>query len=323
MVHEGVVTEREALLRIDPYKCSYFVEDQIAANEDDSGAAEGVDSMAALGGAKQVPQPMSTMRICVSGLAASQGIISGVFALTAEECARLSMTQDVILCISESNCTLEDYAACRSAAGVLCIGGTLVSDVAMICRNLGKPCVVAVGSTPLRLEAAVGADPSKRPTRLLYGSGETLCAGDHVTLDGTCGKLYLGKPSLTVHKKDPNYLCILKWADKYRRLRVNTSIATGTIVDAMRIACDLGTDGFGCISTDPLFYYTGDRLSLTRMALFSQSVDERNRHISVLGELHREDFKGIFRASEGKPICIKLLDTSLNYLLPSSERFGK
>lgn len=84
----------------------------------------------------------------------------------------------------------------------------------------------------------------------------------------------------------------------------------------MQLAVTNGADSFGCINTGHLLHYTEDRLNLSRLILFSEAVDERDRHLSVLTELLREDFKQIICEANGKPVCFKLLDKSLNELVP-------
>jgi phosphoenolpyruvate synthase/pyruvate phosphate dikinase len=81
-----------------------------------------------------------------------------------------------------------------------------------------------------------------------------------------------------------------------------------------------GADSFGSISTGHLLHYTEDRLNLSRLILFSETEDERERHLTILTELHREDFKQIFNEANGKPICIKLLDKSLSELVPFDDQ---
>jgi pyruvate,orthophosphate dikinase len=209
--------------------------------------------------------------------------------------------------------------ACKAATGVITLGGSILSNIAVICRNLMKPCIVGLNA---QLHVPEGTSDEftaklQPSSRLILSTGEVVHAGQSVTVDGSTGILYLGQVQLTTFKKNPNFLIMTKWADKYRRIRVEATIGSSSnFLEDIRYADEMGADGF-CVNTDQLLSYTKDRLTLMRLILFSQSEEERQTHLSVLTELQRDDFRCILRATQGKPTCIKLLDKSLHHLMPA------
>ena len=175
-----------------------------------------------------------------------------------------------------------------------------------MCRSIMKPCVVDVTNIQMNLDR-----------NLCFTTGEIVKSGDIVTVDGTKGLFILGESLVsTVHKKDPNFLLLLKWADKYRRLKVFSSVGGYGLYDNMQHAEDNNTDGYGCIDTDCWLCCTGDRLSLSRLLIIEDLPMAKLLHMDTLKNLLKSDFKRVFLLSKDKPVCIKLFDRSLHHLLP-------
>jgi pyruvate,orthophosphate dikinase len=180
MVQEKLITEREALMKIDLYKCNYFVLPQIAN----------------IKGGLQEDENVTI----VQGTAASQGAAVGCLAFSARECLQLSLNRDVIFCFDgDTESKLDDYMACKAAVGVVTIGGTILSDIVKVCRSLGTPCVVAANIKLEHSEATSQCDISaaSRTSSLILSSGEVVHSGDSATVDGTNGRYIRCKTVMT------------------------------------------------------------------------------------------------------------------------------
>jgi len=154
-------------------------------------------------------------------------------------------------------------------------------------------------------------------TAFICSCGEILKPGDRVTLDGTSGKLFAGFIPIETAFNNQDFQTVLQWADKYRKMKVYASIP-GHYRSEAEDAMMLHADGIGCINTDCMFSSTEERLSLSRAVIFAKSDKERAIPLARLCELHTGDFRSIFRAAKGTPVCVQLLDESLHKLLPQS-----
>lgn len=334
MVDEKVITEREALLRIDVQRVGdFFVKEQ----------------------RRSAIQP--TLQLFARGVAASQGIASGLLVFSSHECLFHAGKQRerVVLCLGDSKSS--DARAIRLADAVILLRGDVLSNAAIICRAMGKPCVAGLqkdthmslsadGQTTLLASALSG---------LVGSGGNTLRTGSMVTVDGGDGKLYSGSAATGCQLADPNFQKLLAWADKYRKLRVLTNVCcpafncesrsassanlnpamdcSGDITEQTQLGFQLGADGIGCLSTDNLFCINDEALAHTRRILMTVSAAHRNSgfdysaelqpFLSQLGAMQKERLTGVFTAAaqhgKGGAINIKLLDKALCSFLPSVE----
>mmetsp|Transcript_5702 Transcript_5702/g.12731 ORF Transcript_5702/g.12731 Transcript_5702/m.12731 type:complete len:945 (-) Transcript_5702:65-2899(-) len=287
LVESKVLTEREALLRVDAAKASFFLHQHMAA--------------------EQLASPPFSM-----GVAASRGVVTGPLAFTAAECMELSSRGDVVLCLQE--CSAHDARAIRSASAMITISGGIFSNAAILCRGMGKPCVTRIRTAAL----LTNPDGSKM---LRTSAGDEVRAGEVVTVDGTHGRIFTGLRPCISFFEDPDFQKVLGYADKFRRLRVHASISTlggsAGIKEQVMLARRMGADALGCVSTDGLFYSSEERLALVRNVLVERNTLQRAAHLRMLGELHREDLRALLRAGDGRSVGVKLLDLPLGMFLPS------
>lgn len=303
MVEEGSLNEREALERIDPLKCiPYFTSEQLTRAT--SPRATFVSSLASSA------EEATKTHFFARGLPASQGVAKGRLAFTSADVDEiLQSSNHVVYCFDDSN--FMNLQAVKSSIGVCVIGGSLVSDVATLCRASTKPCVTAMRS--VRVEVAnwdEQGSPSKY--KLVTDEGTALFAGAMVTLDGTHGNLHLGHLATESTYEDPDFQVVLNWSEKYRKLQVFAFVEAHHLADAA-YAASMHPVGM-IVSTDHMFQSTEERHEMTRSYFFDSS--QRNVHLAKMKEHHQADFVGLFKHAAGKPVMIQLLNLSPHIFLP-------
>ena len=274
MVAEGLISKEEALQRIDPAQRDQLMHPMLDPNAD--------------------------YQVLTTGLNASPGAAVGqvVFdADTAEE--RGSRGEKVILVRWETN--PDDIHGLIQAQGVVTSHGGMTSHAAVVARGMGKPCIA--GAAEIKIDAAAGR----------FTVGDTVVQeGDWITMDGSTGRVMLGKVDLVPPQINENFDQVLSWADEIRRLRVRTNADTPE--DAQK-AREFGAEGIGLCRTEHMFMQE-ERLPHVQAMIMAETKEERERHLARLLPFQREDFDGIFRAMAGLPVTIRLLDPPLHEFLP-------
>lgn len=241
--------------------------------------------------------------VVAAGLPASPGAASGaaVFdADTAEEWARAG--RRVVLIRPET--TPEDIHGVLAAEGVLTSRGGMTSHAAVVARGMGKPCVCGCEEARIDLEA-----------RELRAGGAVIREGDAVSVDGSTGRVIRGEAPLRPAEMSAELLRLLEWADDIRTLRVAAN--ADNPADAAK-AREFGAEGIGLCRTEHMFL-AADRLPAMREMIVAESKDEREAALRKLLPMQQEDFDGMFRAMDGLPVTIRLLDPPLHEFLPSAE----
>jgi len=289
MVNEGLISPREAVLRVQPEQL-----DQLLHPVIDTGAG-------------QVPIAI--------GLPASPGAASGVAVFDADVAqARALKGEKVILVRDET--TPDDFHGIVASRAVLTARGGMTSHAAVVARGMGKCAVVGC--------SALTVDTNHR----VFSVGETeVHEGDWVTLDGATGAVYVGdiptQPSevmrVMLGELPPTdapvfqaYNEILAWADGARRLKVRANADTPH--DA-RQARRFGAEGIGLCRTEHMFF-EGERITPMREMIVAHDAAGRRRALDKLLPMQRADFEGIFEAMDGLPVTIRLLDPPLHEFLP-------
>jgi len=201
----------------------------------------------------------------------------------------------------------DDVHGMLASKGIVTSRGGRTSHAALVARQFGKPAVVGV--------MALDVDPEKREATIKRSS-VVLREGDWVSIDGTTGEVFLGQvetmqPSL----QEPALIELLGWADRVRRLGVWANADYPR--DAER-ARSLGAEGIGLCRTEHMFFET-ERLPLVQTLILSRSEEERTEVLRKLLPLQRGDFEGLFRAMEGLPVTIRLIDPPLHEFLPAHD----
>jgi pyruvate,orthophosphate dikinase len=259
-------------------------------------------------------------RLLTKGLAAGPGAASGkaVFsAAKAEEMVRAG--HKVVLIRLETS--PEDLRGMIAAEGILTARGGVSSHAALVARQMGKVCVVGAG------ELAVDYH-----TCSMTCHGKTVLEGEPVSIDGTTGEVLVGaidtadselKQVLIAGTMKPAesavfkyYSFVMKLADKYRRLGLRTNADTP---EQTRNAIAFGAEGIGLCRTEHMFF-EGDRIDAMREMILAREEGARRAALAKLLPFQQGDFEGIFRALEGRPACIRLLDPPLHEFLPHDEK---
>ncbi len=235
----------------------------------------------------------------LKGLAAAPGAVTGRAVFRPERVAEESEQGPTILVRPET--TPDDIQGIAAADGVLTASGGLSSHAAIVTRAMGKPCVC--GAEDARVDD-VG--------ETLTVAGATIAAGDVITIDGSTGNVYLGELPTIESEAIPELETLLSWADDARRLGVWANADTPEMVSK---ALQFGAEGIGLLRTERQFG-TPDSLAAIRKFILSGSEEERAEALEALHDLQAQDFQAIFRALNGAPVIIRLLDMPLHEFLP-------
>ncbi|GAA0399283.1 pyruvate, phosphate dikinase [Micromonospora gifhornensis] len=257
-----------------------------------------------------------------TGIGASPGAAVGKVVFTSARAVELAgQGEDVILVRRETN--PDDLNGMIASKGILTSRGGKTSHAAVVARGMGKTCVS--GADALDIDV---------PRRRFTVAGQTVTEGDVVSIDGTTGKVYLGQvpatPSEVVQyfegELDPAATDdalvravhrIMSHADATRRLTVRTN--ADTAADAAR-ARRFGAEGIGLCRTEHMFL--GDRRELVERLILARDANERDESLAALLPLQRADFVGIFRAMDGQPVTVRLIDPPLHEFLPPLEQLA-
>ncbi len=301
MVNEGLIKPKQALLRIEPDQLNQLLR-PIFDSEEKKKALE-------------------NKQLIAKGLNAGPGAATGRIVFNAEDAVEwVKRGEKVILVRIETS--PEDIAGMNAAEGILTSRGGMTSHAALVARQMGKVCVAGCG--------ALVIDYKAREMRV-EGKDVVLKEGDFISIDGSTGEVFQGKietrPSEVIQvlldktlapEQAPTYKIfeqIMKWADKYRKLKVRTNADQP---DQARNAVAFGAEGIGLCRTEHMFFGEG-KIGPMREMILADTPEERKNALKKLLPLQRQDFEGIFIAMDGMPVTIRTLDPPLHEFLPHDE----
>jgi pyruvate,orthophosphate dikinase len=283
MVKEKLIDEKTAVLRVDP---------------------AGLDQLL-----HPMFDPKAQRNVIAKGLPASPGAAVGKPAFTANEAhERTQAGEKVILVRKETS--PEDVQGMHSAVGILTSTGGMTSHAAVVARGWGKTCVAGAG--------AIQIDEKGRKFTV---GGKTYGPNDYISIDGTSGEVIEGQmPTVKAELSGP-FATVMKWADKYRTLKVRTNADTPNDAEVAR---GFGAEGIGLCRTEHMFFDPQRIHNMREMILAQKSdVEARKKALAKLLPYQKEDFVGIFTAMKGLPVTIRLLDPPLHEFLPHEEKEQK
>jgi pyruvate,orthophosphate dikinase len=247
--------------------------------------------------------PDAEKRILAKGLPASPGAACGTVVFSADEAeAKAKAGEKVVLVRIETS--PEDIHGMYAAEGILTARGGMTSHAAVVARGMGKCCVVGCGTLQIAYE------------RGEFRAGDTVVrAGDVLTIDGSTGEVILGRVATVTPELGPEFSELMRWADGARKLSVRTNADTPH--DA-KVARDFGAEGIGLCRTEHMFFEEERILAVREMILSTDEI-QRGRALAKLLPMQRGDFVGIFRAMDGLPVTIRLLDPPLHEFLPHED----
>jgi pyruvate,orthophosphate dikinase len=282
MAKSGLITKEEAVLRVKP-------------NQIDELLHPSVD-----------PAEEKKATVLAKGLPAGPGGATGKVVFTADDAeAQAKKGEKVILVRTETS--PEDVHGMHAAEAILTAKGGMTSHAALVARGWGKCCIVGCSDLDINLKKME-----------MHVNGRILREGDWLTLNGTAGKVYEGKLRLLPADPERNkwYKELMRWADSFRRLRVRTNADTP---HDSGVARQYGAEGIGLCRTEHMFFGP-DRIKAVREMILSDTIEERKNALAKLLPMQRKDFKGIFKAMNGLPVTIRLLDPPLHEFLPHTDK---
>ncbi|MBQ7408080.1 MAG: pyruvate, phosphate dikinase [Clostridia bacterium] len=279
LVDEGMITEKEAVMMIDPRNLDTLLHPQF-----DSAAIK-----------KTAP--------VARALAASPGAAAGQIVFTAEDAKEWNEAgKKVVLVRLETS--PEDIEGMKAAQGILTVRGGMTSHAAVVARGMGTCCVSGCD--------AIAMDEENKKFTL---AGKVYHEGDTISIDGSTGCIYDGLiPTVPATIAD-EFERIMNLADKFRSLKVRTN--ADTPADA-RKARELGAEGIGLCRTEHMFF-EGDRIAAIREMICSDTVEEREAALNKILPMQQGDFEKIYEALEGNPVTIRFLDPPLHEFVPTEE----
>lgn len=278
LVDEGMIDEKTAVTRIEPQSL-----DQLLHPGFDQDALK---------------------RAAEIGMAlpASPGAAAGRVYFNAEDAVAAHATGSRVILVRQET-SPEDIDGMHAAEGVLTMRGGMTSHAAVVARGMGTCCVSGCGDMRVNEEE-----------KYFDLGGVHVKEGDYISLDGSTGKIYLGDVPTVEASISGNFQRIMDWADRYRVLQVRTN--ADTPADAAN-AVHLGAEGIGLCRTEHMFF-NPDRIPKIRKMILSDTTEEREAALNELIPFQKGDFKGIYKAMEGRPVTIRFLDPPLHEFVPNT-----
>ena len=279
LVDEGMITEEEAVLRVDPKQLDALLHPQFDAKALKAAAPVG------------------------AGLAASPGAACGKVVFTAEDAKEWAdKGEKVVLVRLETS--PEDIEGMAAAQGILTVRGGMTSHAAVVARGMGTCCVSGCGEITMHAEE-----------KYFELGGKKYNEGDYISLDGSTGKIY-GEAVPTVEATiSGDFDRFMKWADAARTLKVRTNADTPR--DTAQ-AVKFGAEGIGLCRTEHMFF-EGDRIKAMREMIVAKDVETRKKALAKILPYQQGDFEEMYRVLEGRPMTIRFLDPPLHEFLPTKE----
>ncbi len=279
LVDEGMKTEQEAVLMIDPRNLDTLLHPQFDAK------------------ALKAATPIG------KGLGASPGAACGKVVFTAEDAELWNgRGEKVILVRLETS--PEDITGMKAAQGILTVRGGMTSHAAVVARGMGECCVSGCGDIVM--------DEENKQFTL---GGKTFHEGDWLSIDGSTGNIYDGIIPTVEATISGDFERVMNWADKYRRLSVRTN--ADTPADAKK-ARELGAEGIGLFRTEHMFFEP-ERIAAFREMICSDTAKEREAALDKIMPYQQGDFEALYEALEGNPVTIRFLDPPLHEFVPTDE----
>ena len=238
------------------------------------------------------------------GLAASPGAACGMVYFSADE-AKAAHEAGAKVILARKETSPEDIEGMTASEGILTAFGGMTSHAAVVARQLGTCCVSGCKSVII----------DEKTKAITFENGTVLHEGDWMSLDGTTGNVYAQSIKTAPAELSGNFATIMQWADEIRTLKIRTNADSPA---QAAIAVKFGAEGIGLCRTEHMFFDEA-RIPAMREMIVSKNVDERKAALAKILPMQREDFKGIYKAMEGRPVTIRFLDPPLHEFLPTKD----
>ena len=280
LVDEGMITDKEAVMMIDPRNLDTLLHPQFDAN------------------ALKKAEPLA------KALAASPGAACGKVVFTAEDAKEWAARKEKVVLVRLET-SPEDIEGMKAAQGILTVRGGMTSHAAVVARGMGTCCVS--GCSEIIMD-----EENKKFTL----AGKTFTEGSEISIDGSTGCIYEGIIPTVDATITGEFGRIMEWADKYRTLKVRTNADTPK--DAIK-ARELGAEGIGLCRTEHMFF-AEDRIAAIREMICSDTVEEREAALAKIEPMQQGDFEKLYEAMEGYGVTIRYLDPPLHEFVPTEEK---
>ncbi|HZT57453.1 MAG TPA: pyruvate, phosphate dikinase [Pyrinomonadaceae bacterium] len=247
--------------------------------------------------------PNADAKVVAKGLPASPGAAQGKVVFDPDEAEELARGGEKVVLVRQET-SPDDFHGMVAAQAIVTARGGMTSHAAVVARGMGKSCVC--GASVLNIDYA---------QQQFNVNGTVVPKGEWITVDGSTGRVFLGQVPTVQPTLGDDFRELMSWADEFRRLRVRANADTPHDAEVAR---NFGAEGIGLCRTEHMFF--GDeRLAAMREMILADGVGAREKALEKLLPLQRKDFVGIFRAMEGLPVTIRLLDPPLHEFLPNME----
>ena len=279
MLEQGVIDEKTAVLRVGPDRLNELLHP--------------VFDRAAIKNARSITH----------GLPASPGAATGQIVFFADEAEEWAGDGKAVILVRQET-SPEDLRGMAVAKGILTARGGMTSHAAVVARGMGKCCVAGAG--------AIRVDPRSRTMTI---DGRVYEEGEWISLDGSTGQVYEGQIATMDPDLSGDFGKLMEIADRYKRLAVRANADTP---EDARVARSFGAVGIGLCRTEHMFF-EGDRIKSVREMILADDEADRRQALAKLLPMQRGDFGGLFKAMDGLPVTIRLLDPPLHEFLPHDE----
>ena len=284
MLREGLIDEKTAVLRCEPAKL-----DELLHPVFDKTA-------------------IASAQVITKGLPASPGAATGPVVFFAEDAEKIFAKTGQKAVLVRIETSPEDLKGMLDAAGILTARGGMTSHAAVVARGMGKCCVSGAGELQIDYKA-----------RTIQVNGFTVKEGDWISLNGSTGEVYLGQVATKAADLSGDFGKLMELASKYAVLKVRANADTPK--DAAQ-AFEFGAEGIGLCRTEHMFF-EGDRIKAIREMILADDEAGRRVALAKLLPMQRGDFEGLFKAMNGYPVTVRLLDPPLHEFVPHDEKGQK
>jgi len=278
-VNEGILTEKEALLKVDPEQLDALLHPQFN------------------------PKALKEAREIGTGLNASPGAAAGRVVFSADAAKQLHEKDGLPVILVRQETSPEDIEGMIVASGILTARGGMTSHAAVVARGMGTCCVAGAGFVHVN-----------EKKKIFEIDGEIFKEGDWISLDGSTGKIYGQKVETMDATVSGDFETLMGWANKYRSLDVRANADNPK--DA-KVAYDFGAQGIGLCRTEHMFF-EADRIMAVREMIVAKNQAEREKALAKLLPMQREDFIGLYKEMKGYAVTIRYLDPPLHEFVPTN-----
>ncbi|MDS1031120.1 pyruvate, phosphate dikinase [Porphyromonadaceae sp. NP-X] len=283
MLHQGIIDEQTALLRVDPLRLDELLHPIFDKNA------------------------VKKAKVIAKGLAASPGAASGKIVFNADDAAEWAARGEKVIMVRIET-SPEDLAGMAAAQGILTARGGMTSHAAVVARGMGKCCVSGAGS--LKIDYT---------QKTMEADGIVLKEGDYISLNGSTGDVYLGQIPTQEAELDADFAELMTLADKYSSMKVRTNADTPH--DAA-VARKFGAVGIGLCRTEHMFF-EGMKIKAMREMILAENEAGRRKALEKILPYQQADFEEIFEVMDGFPVTVRLLDPPLHEFVPHDEKGQK